>query len=63
MRTCGVATSRELFTLAAWPLWAQLFGEKRVQGDIRPGSRFVSDLLGFVLPTHYQLLAPGSAST
>ena len=54
----GAAT---FMALAAWPLWAQLFGEKRVQGDIRPGSRFVSDLLGFVLPTHYQLLAPDSA--
>jgi hypothetical protein len=47
--------------LALWPLKAQLFGPGVIDGDIRPGSRFVSDLLGFVLPTHYQLLAPPSA--
>jgi hypothetical protein len=48
--------------LAAWPLRAQLFGRQVVEGDIRPGSRFVSDLLGFIVPTHYQLLSPDSTT-
>jgi hypothetical protein len=47
--------------LAAWPLAVQLTGAQHVQGDIHSGSRFASDLLGFVVPTAAQLVAPSEA--
>src|SRR5205823_5959210 len=44
--------------LAAWPLAAQLAGPGRVSGDVQSSSRFVNDLLGTVVPTTTQALAP-----
>lgn len=48
--------------LAAWPLAVQLRGPGRVSGDVQAGSRFAADLLGTLVPTGAQALAPAPAA-
>lgn len=38
--------------LCAYPLWLQFFGPQRVIGQLQPADRYVTDLLGFVVPNH-----------
>jgi hypothetical protein len=47
--------------LTAFPLAVQFFGPQRVQGILQEQNLFVSDLLGFVVPTQLQALAPSWA--
>jgi hypothetical protein len=45
--------------LAAYPLGVQLFGPQQARGPLQPTAIDQTDLLGFVIPTSRQLLAPG----
>ena len=47
--------------LAAIPAGIQFFGPQHVAGTVNPGGFYVSDLLGFVIPTQLQWLSPGPA--
>lgn len=38
--------------IAAYPLWFQFFGPQRILGQLQPPDRYVTDLLGFVIPNH-----------
>jgi hypothetical protein len=49
-----------LFLVGAVPLWTQFFGSQVVHGSLLSPNVFVSDLLGFVVPTSLQALAPPS---
>lgn len=48
--------------LAAGPLYAQFFGPQRISGQVQHPETFSTDLLNLVLPTPYQLVAPGAAT-
>jgi hypothetical protein len=52
-----------LVLVGAIPLWMQFFGPQVVHGSLLSPNVFVSDLLGFVVPTSLQLLAPLPLST
>jgi hypothetical protein len=43
------------------PLGMQFLGPQQVHGLLQPSNYYVSDLLGFVLPTRFQLIAPAAA--
>lgn len=60
-RTFGVALAVFLVT-SAIPLGMEFFGPQRVHGIIQGPNTFVSDALGFVLPSHLQALAPARAT-
>jgi hypothetical protein len=47
-----------LAVLAAYPLAVQFLGPHRIHGSIQPRGVYVSDLLGFLLPTDAQAIAP-----
>jgi len=47
--------------VGSYPLYVQFFGPGRTHGAVIPLAKVVSDLAGFVLPTHYQLLNLGNA--
>ena len=38
--------------LSAYPLWFQFFGPQRVIGQLQPSDRYVTDIVGFVVPNH-----------
>jgi hypothetical protein len=46
--------------LVVVPLAIQFFGPQHVARAVNPGGFYVSDLLGFIVPTQRQWLAPGS---
>lgn len=48
--------------LAAGPLFAQFFGPRRITGSVQHPETFSTDLLNLILPTPYQLIAPGAAT-
>ncbi|CAM3217571.1 hypothetical protein BST27_23560 [Mycobacterium intermedium] len=48
--------------LAAGPLFAQFFGPQRISGQVQHPETFSTDLLNVILPTPYQLIAPGAAT-
>jgi len=47
--------------LAGWPLAIQFFGPQRMGGGLQPTLIYSNDLLGFVVPSGVQLLAPAWA--
>lgn len=47
--------------LAAWPLTVQFLGPQRVSAQVQDPTTFSTDALNLVLPTPYQLIAPGAA--
>ncbi|WP_343572699.1 hypothetical protein [Mycobacterium sp.] len=57
----AVATPTFLL-LAAWPLAVQFFGPQRVNAQVQDPTTFSTDLLNLVVPTPYQLIAPGAAT-
>ncbi len=58
----AVGTAAVTFALlAAYPAVIQLFGPDQPQGPLQPASIYQTDLLGLVIPTARQLLAPGPA--
>src|SRR5207248_5776342 len=56
----GVAAAVFL-ALAAVPLGFQFFGPQHVAGAVQIRNAYVSDLLGFVVPTARQQFAPAAA--
>lgn len=58
-RALAVVTGM-LVLVAAVPLWTQFFGPQVVHGSLLSPNVFVSDVLGFVVPTSLQALAPVS---
>ena len=46
---------------AGVPLGMQFLGPQRITYLLQPSNYYVTDLLGFVLPTRYQLIAPAAA--
>ena len=57
----AVATMTFL-VLAAAPLAAQFFGPQRISEQVQDPKTYSTDLLNLVLPTPYQLVAPGAAT-
>ncbi|HMC53271.1 MAG TPA: hypothetical protein VKI64_10970, partial [Acidimicrobiales bacterium] len=54
-------TAAVAFLLLAWPLSVEFFGPQRITGGpLQPTDVYVSDALGFVVPTAAQQLAPAS---
>ena len=49
--------------VASVPLAFQFLGPRQVRGQIWPDNLFVSDLLGFVIPTRLQWLSPSGISS
>jgi hypothetical protein len=49
--------------LVAVPLAIQFFGPQHVARAVNPGGFYVSDLLGFMVPTQRQWLAPGALAS
>jgi len=47
--------------VAGLPLGMLFLGPQQVHGLLQPSNYYVSDLLGFLLPTRYQLIAPAAA--
>jgi hypothetical protein len=59
----GAASALLTFiVLAGYPLAIQFFGRQRLSGALHPPNLFVNDLLGFVVPSRNQLLAPHLAT-
>jgi hypothetical protein len=57
----GLGTAAGVLTaLAAWPLWVQFTGPRRVTESIQDTSPFGADLLGGVVPTIHQALGTGA---
>ncbi len=54
----GLAGTASFLAVTAWPIAVQFFGRQRVFGAVQTGDRFVSDLLGFIIPTRMQHYAP-----
>ena len=53
----GLGTAAAVLTvLAAWPLWVQFTGPRRVTEPVQDASPYAADLLGLVVPTVNQLL-------
>jgi hypothetical protein len=48
--------------LSAIPVGIQFFGQQHVGGTVNPRGFYVSDLLGFFVPTHLQWLSPAAAA-
>jgi len=61
LRTVGVAAGVFLITSAV-PLGVQFLGPQGFHGSIQGPNTFVSDVLGFVLPSHLQAVAPAWAT-
>ena len=59
LRALGVAAG-VFVVLAAVPLAVQFAGPQRVSGLLQEPNVFVSDLLGFIVPTELQAIAPSS---
>ncbi|MEX2289317.1 MAG: hypothetical protein WD794_03210 [Mycobacteriales bacterium] len=60
----GLGTAAGLLTaLAAWPLWVQFFGPRRVTEPVQDASPYAADLLGIVVPTVHQLLGTDATLT
>ena len=58
--TRALAVAAATFVLlAAYPLGVQLLGPQQAHGPLQPAAIYQTDLLGFVIPTSRQLLAPG----
>ncbi len=55
------AAAAVFLILGAVPLGFQFFGPQQVYGAVWPPNTFVSDLLGFFVPTPLQQLAPAAA--
>jgi hypothetical protein len=55
VRGLGIAVAVTVPVLA-WPLWTQVFGPLRHTGIVHAPDVYVSDALGFVLPTTNQLI-------
>jgi hypothetical protein len=61
VRTVGIAAATFLITSAV-PLGVQFLGPQGFHGIIQGPNTFVSDVLGFVLPSHLQAVAPAWAT-
>jgi hypothetical protein len=48
--TATLVAAAVFVALCAYPLWLQFFGPQRVIGQLQPADRYVTDLLGFVVP-------------
>jgi hypothetical protein len=59
-RAFGVA-ALTFAILAAYPVMVQLFGPQQAHGPLQPTWIYETNLLGLVLPTERQLVAPGAA--
>jgi hypothetical protein len=49
--------------LAAVPLTVQFFGPRRISGELQPHNVYVTDLLGFAVPSVFQALRPAEAAS
>ena len=53
----GLSTAAGVLgVLAAWPLWVQFTGPRRVTEPVQDASPYAADLLGMVVPTIHQVL-------
>src|SRR6266571_2545206 len=64
LATCQLLLAEELLAteaLTAVPIAFQFFGPQHVTGAVQIRNAYVSDLLGFVVPTAHQQIAPAAA--